>query len=66
MKGDVEKESATGPSLAPAAGDLVHEESVLVTIKRALAEIEYGSIFIKIHQGKVVGLETSIKHRLDR
>jgi hypothetical protein len=40
------------------------EEAVLAEIKAALEEIDYGSIVITIHQGKVVGLETSRKRRL--
>ena len=41
-------------------------ESVLAEVRRALAQIEFGSIVIKIHQGRVVGLETSTKLRLDQ
>jgi len=41
------------------------EESVLDEIRTALKQIEFGSIVIKIHQGKVVGLETSKKLRLN-
>lgn len=44
--------------------DLGIEESVLEEIRTALRQIEFGSIVIKIHQGKVVGLETSKKLRL--
>ena len=40
------------------------EEAVLADVRDALAEIEYGSIVITIHQGKVVGLETSTKRRI--
>lgn len=51
----------------PSAGDdLDLEESVFAEIKRALGQIEFGSIVIKIHQGRVVGLETSTKLRLDQ
>lgn len=46
-------------------GDLDIEESVLEEIRTALKQIEFGSIVIKIHQGKVVGLETSKKLRLN-
>jgi hypothetical protein len=42
-----------------------YEEAVLAEIKAALEEIDYGSIVITIHQGKVVGLETSRKRRLN-
>lgn len=45
--------------------DLPLEESVLDQVRQALNEIQFGSILIKIHQGKVVGLETSTKLRLD-
>ena len=45
--------------------DLALEESVLDQVRQALNEIQFGSILIKIHQGKVVGLETSTKLRLD-
>ena len=40
------------------------EEAVLADVRAALTEIEYGSILITIHQGKVVGLETSTKRRI--
>ena len=58
---------ATRPTDGPAGpgGDLEAEESVVALIRRALKDIEFGSIVIKIHQGKVVGLETSTKVRLD-
>jgi hypothetical protein len=41
------------------------EDTVLTEIRKALRDIEFGSIVIKIHQGKVVGIETSTKLRLD-
>ena len=41
------------------------EEAVLAEIQAALEEIDYGSIVITIHQGQVVGLETSRKRRLN-
>ena len=47
-------------------GDLEVEESVLAEVRKALKQIEFGSIVIKIHQGRVVGLETSTKLRLDQ
>jgi hypothetical protein len=40
------------------------EEAVLAAVRDALRTIEYGSVLIKIHQGEVVGLETSTKVRL--
>ena len=39
-------------------------ESALAEVKKALGSIEYGSVLIKIHQGEVVGIETSTKVRL--
>ena len=48
------------------AADLDLEEPVVAEIRRALKTIEFGSIVIKIHQGRVVGLETSTKLRLDQ
>ena len=40
------------------------EEAVLEEVRRALRTIEFGSVLIKLHQGQVVGLETSTKVRL--
>jgi hypothetical protein len=56
------------PTHSPAAdGGPTHlesEEVVLAAVARALREIEFGSVLIKIHQGEVVGIETSTKVRL--
>ena len=38
--------------------------AALREVQRAIQEIEYGSVLIKIHQGEVVGIETSTKVRL--
>jgi hypothetical protein len=57
--------STNGDSSSRHAGNLDVEEPVLAEVRRALKQIEFGSIVIKIHQGKVVGLETSTKLRLD-
>ena len=46
------------------ATDLRPEDVVIAEIKRALESIEFGSVLIKIHQGEVVGIETSTKVRL--
>jgi hypothetical protein len=56
-----------GPSIEP--GPVIQSrreqaQAVMAEIQTALAEIEYGSIVITIHQGQVVGLETSRKRRL--
>jgi hypothetical protein len=40
------------------------EEAVIEQVKEAIRAIEYGSVLIKIHQGEVVGIETSTKVRL--
>jgi hypothetical protein len=40
------------------------EEAVVAAVRDALRTIEYGSVLIKIHQGEVVGIETSTKVRL--
>ena len=41
------------------------EETVVERVLEALRTIDYGSVLIKIHQGKVVGIETSTKLRLN-
>ena len=46
--------------------DLTSKDAVVAEVRKALSEIEFGSIVIKIHQGRVVGMETSTKLRLDR
>ena len=59
---------AGGPHPDPGASvpsDLAIEEAVLEALAKALAEIEYGSVLLKIHQGQVVGIETSTKLRLN-
>jgi hypothetical protein len=45
--------------------DLGIEEAVLDALRKALQDIEYGSILLKIHQGQVVNIETSTKLRLN-
>jgi hypothetical protein len=47
----------------PGAPSTREEDSVLETVRRAIRHIEYGSVLIKIHQGEVVGIETSTKMR---
>ena len=46
--------------------DLTPEEAALAQVRAALDQIEFGSILIKIHQGEVVGIETSTKLRLNQ
>lgn len=43
--------------------NLGHEEA-LRRVEEALQGLEYGSILISVHQGEVVGIETSTKLRL--
>jgi hypothetical protein len=45
--------------------DLSHEEAIAV-VRRALREIQFGSVLLKVHEGEVVGIETSTKVRLRR
>lgn len=39
-------------------------DEVIAEVIRALQSIEYGSIKLVVHQGRVVGIETSKKVRL--
>jgi hypothetical protein len=48
---------------AEASADL-NREDALRQVKESLSRIQYGSILITIHQGEVVGIETSTKVRL--
>ena len=48
---------------ADGSADL-NDEDALRQVKEALGRIQYGSILITIHQGEVVGIETSTKVRL--
>lgn len=57
----MDEASTSGPAWS---GPPPPEEAVLADVRAALAEIEFGSIVITIHQGKVVGLETSTKRRI--
>jgi hypothetical protein len=57
--------SENGADRADAAY-LQTEETVIEQVREAIEQIEYGSILIKIHQGEVVGIETSTKLRLNR
>lgn len=40
------------------------EESVLTQIKEQIEKIQYGSVTIVIHEGKIVQLDTNAKVRL--
>ena len=63
--------NAHSPSPSPAQPDgaaatpapSAEEAQAIEAVRRALRDIEYGSVLIKIHQGEVVGIETSTKVR---
>lgn len=60
-----ESGSGQGISQATEQTDLAgHEEAVLSKIREAMQGIEFGSVLIKIHQGEVVGIESTRKARL--
>jgi hypothetical protein len=40
------------------------DEVVMAELTLAIGSIEFGSVLVKIHQGEVVGIETSTKVRL--
>lgn len=37
---------------------------VLDAVAGALRDMDFGSVLLKVHQGKVVSIETSVKHRI--
>jgi hypothetical protein len=52
------------PRASQPAGNGARVDTAIEAVRRALTDIEYGSVLIKIHQGEVVGIETSTKVRL--
>jgi hypothetical protein len=58
----VSKNPRSGPSM-DAAADPQDREALLAEIVRAIETIDFGSVLIKIHEGEVVGIETSTKVR---
>jgi hypothetical protein len=58
------KATSTSTSAGAASPAASGETHALDAVRRALRDIEYGSVLIKIHQGEVVGIETSTKVRL--
>jgi hypothetical protein len=48
----------------PRATDLHAEEAAIQQVREAIRAIDYGSVLIVIHDGEVVGIETSTKVRL--
>ena len=59
----MENRASSGATPSPTRG-ATPEETALEEVRKALRQIEYGSVLIKIHQGEVVGIETSTKVRL--
>lgn len=57
-----QRDNENGAASAPRAA--AKRDVVLESIERALEGIDYGSILIKVHQGEVVSIETSVKQRL--
>jgi hypothetical protein len=45
-------------------GGAGEHSAALESVARALQGIDYGSVLIRVHQGEVVSIETSVKHRL--
>jgi hypothetical protein len=56
--------SGTSRPGSTASGAASEEARVIEVVRRALREIDFGSVLITIHQGEVVGIETSTKVRL--
>jgi hypothetical protein len=54
--------AAPPPSEQPDPG---HEDAI-AAVRSALQGIEFGSVVLTVHQGEVVGIETSTKVRLRR
>ncbi len=48
----------------PEENDPKVDEAVMDELRRAIGGVEFGSVLVKIHQGEVVGIETSTKVRL--
>lgn len=51
------------PSFPEANRELKVDEEVLAEIKRQLAQIQYGSLEISVHNGQIVQLERREKKR---
>ncbi len=63
--GEDKRGSARGMPKQTDQTDLAgREEAVLDKIREAMEGIEFGSVLIKIHQGEVVGIESTRKARL--
>ena len=57
-------EYVRGASQPPTPQRRSDHAAVLESVARALEGIDYGSVLIKVHQGEVVSIETSVKQRL--
>ncbi|MDQ3876770.1 MAG: YezD family protein [Actinomycetota bacterium] len=53
-----------GPSNGVSAGSEDDLKPVLDAVVTALAGMDFGSVLLKVHQGKVVSIETSVKLRI--
>lgn len=63
LEGDGERVGTGVSARLRTASGRESEKAVLGAVVSALRNIEYGSVLIKIHQGEVVGIETSTKVR---
>lgn len=67
MPQENEPNGASNGSGTPATGTEAArevEDAVIEELRRAIGGVEFGSVLVKIHQGEVVGIETSTKVRL--
>ncbi len=57
----MEQAAATNGSRLSSEDDL---KPVLDAVAEALTHMDFGSVLLKVHQGKVVSIETSVKLRI--
>lgn len=57
----MEQAAATNGSRPSSENDL---KPVLDAVAEALTHMDFGSVLLKVHQGKVVSIETSVKLRI--
>jgi hypothetical protein len=55
--------STSSPGPGSGSTDPQMREAVLAEVARAIDSIRFGSVLVKIHDGEVVGIETSTKVR---
>ena len=58
------REVTPGPASGSRRAEGLGTDAVMESVRKALEGIDYGSVLIKIHQGEVVSIETSVKQRL--